>query len=121
MPQDRATSESNYRNFIERVQDSGEVWGLRCDEGWAYCASNEYEDTDVLVCWSDRAYAQRHVQGDWSKHTPTAIPLDEFIDRWLQGMDDDGALVGPNWDADLCGLEVEPREIADQLITDEET
>lgn len=82
MLQDRATSESNYRRFIKRVRESGEVWGLRSDDGWAYCASNEYEDTDVLVFWSDRAYAQRHVQGDWSKHKPTAITLDNFIDNW---------------------------------------
>jgi Protein of unknown function (DUF2750) len=119
MAQDQATSESDYRRFIERVRESGEVWGLRCEEGWAYCVSNEFEDTDVLVFWSERAEAERHVQGDWKEHEPTAIPLDEFIDGWLRGMDEDGALVGPNWDAGLCGLEVEPREIADELTKDE--
>jgi hypothetical protein len=119
MLQNRATCESNYRRFIERVLKSGEVWGLRCDAGWAYCVSNEYEATDVLVFWSDRAYAQRHVQGDWSKYEATVIPLDLFIDNWLRGMNDDGALVGPNWDAALCGLEVEPREMAAELLRDE--
>ncbi len=119
MIQDRATSEGNYQRFIERARESGKVWGLRGDDGWAYCASNEYEDTDVLVFWSDRAYAQRHAQADWRGHKPTVIPLDEFIDNWLQGMHNDGALVGPNWDPELCGLEVEPREVADKLTADE--
>jgi len=119
MLQDRATSESDYRRFIEQVRENEEVWGLRSDDGWAYCASNEYEDTDILVFWSDRASAQRHVQGDWAKHKPTAIPLDEFIDNWLRGMHEDGALVGPNWDAGLCGLELEPSKLADNLTTDE--
>ena len=85
------------------MRESREVWGLRNGHGWADCESNQYEDTDVLVFWSDRAYAQRHTKGEWNGHTPTAIPLDEFIGNWLRGMHEDGALVGPNWDAGLCG------------------
>ena len=119
MSQERAASEANYLRFIEQVRESEEVWGLRSDEGWAYCASNEYEDTDVLVFWSDQAYARKHVKGEWSSHEPVAIPLDEFIDNWLQGMDEDGLLVGPNWDVGLCGLEVEPQELAEKLTDDE--
>jgi hypothetical protein len=45
--------------------------------------------------------------------------LDDFIDKWLFGMDEDGALVGPNWDADLVGLEVDPREVAERLTEEE--
>jgi len=112
-------SESNFRRFVERVRESGEVWGLKGEGGWAYCESNEYQDTDVLVFWSDRAYAPRHAQGEWSKHQPTAISLEEFIENWLQGMHDDGALLGPNWDANLCGLELEPLDVADKLAEDE--
>ena len=119
MPPDRTTAEDHYRHFIGQVRERGEVWGLLAGEDWAFCESSEFEDTEVLVFWSDRAYAQRHVQGEWSKHRPTAIPLDEFIDRWLCGMDQDGALVGPNWDAGLDGLEVEPREVADKLTGDD--
>ncbi|RYD79094.1 MAG: DUF2750 domain-containing protein, partial [Verrucomicrobiaceae bacterium] len=47
MAQDPTDSEANYRRFIEKISDSEEVWGLFAEEGWAYCASNEYEDTDV--------------------------------------------------------------------------
>lgn len=119
MPQDRATSEDNSRRFVEQVRASGEVWGLRGEEGWAYCTSSEYEDTDVLIFWSDRAEAQQHAQGEWARHRPTAIPLEEFVDQWLEGMHEDGALVGPNWDADLCGSEMEPSDLADELTADE--
>ncbi len=118
MPQDHPTSEDNYRQFIQGVLASGEVWGLLSEEGWAYCASNEFEDTDVLVFWSERAYSQPHVQGEWSGHEPTAIPLEEFLDTWLPGMHEDGALLAPNWDIGLCGLEVEPREVGDKLTSD---
>ncbi|RYD72016.1 MAG: DUF2750 domain-containing protein, partial [Verrucomicrobiaceae bacterium] len=63
--------------------------------------------------------AQNHVKGEWSGHVPTKIPLDEFIDNWLQGMDEDGLLVGPDWGESLSGLEVEPSELAEKLIGDE--
>jgi hypothetical protein len=115
MLQNQATSEENYQRFIERVKKSGEVWGLKSDKGWANCPSNHNEQKDVMVFWSDRAYAARHVKDGWGEYEPTPIPLDLFISRWLQGMNRDGALVGPNWDAHLCGLEVEPLEVSQEL------
>ncbi len=120
MPQDRATSDSNYERFIATARETGEVWGLNDGEGWAYSESNEFEDTDVLLFWSTQAEAKTHAQGEWNTHQPMAIPLDEFIDGWLLGMHQDGALVGPNWDAGLNGLEVEPEEVADHLTSEEE-
>lgn len=122
MDQDNETeaAEENYNRFIERVRETGEVWGLLSEDGWAYCESSEYEDTDVVIFWSDRAEAQLHAKAEWSGHKPTLISLDDFLDKWLYGMDDDGSMVGPNWDADLNGVEVEPREIAEQLTEEEE-
>jgi hypothetical protein len=35
---------------------------------------------------------------------------------WLKGMHEDGVLVGTNWDANNCGLEVEPPELAAELL-----
>jgi hypothetical protein len=50
-----------------------------------------------------------------STYAPASIPLDTFLARWLPGMREDLVLVGPNWDAHLCGLEVEPQEITQKL------
>ena len=116
MNQDRAQCEADYKRFIERVIANGIVWGLRHEkEGWAYSESNEYDDTDVLVFWSDEAYAKRQIKEDWSEYLATPILLNEFIDNWLKGMNDDQLLVGPNWDAHLCGLELEPIAVAKKL------
>ena len=116
MIQDRATSEENFSRFIERVREKREIYGLQSPGGgWAVCPSNEKEDASVMVFWSDRAYAARHQKDDWKTYTPSAIPLDEFIDAWLKGMHEDGFLVGPNWDANLFGLEVEAIEVARRL------
>lgn len=117
MLQDQITVDRNYERFINRVKESGVVWGLKHPENnWAVCDSNDFDDSTVYVFWSDEAYAKRHCVQDWSGYLPTKIPLDSFIDNWLKGMHQDGHLVGPNWDANLFGKEVEPLEIANELV-----
>lgn len=104
----------NHRRFVERVKESGVVWGLKAEDGWAICPSNEH-DCNVMPFWSDEAYARRCAVKEWSGHTPTAIDIDSFIDHWLRGMHEDGMLVGTNFNADMAGLEVEPIDIAKEL------
>lgn len=111
-----ADSQANHERFIRRVKESRTVWRLKSKDGWAVCPSNEYENTTVFPFWSDEAYAKRHCQNEWVKYVPTAIDLDSFIDSWLKGMHDDGALVGTNWNFDLAGIEVEPIDLAKQLL-----
>lgn len=119
--QDRATTSENYERFVKRIVESGLVWGLRSESsGWAHCPSNEHEDIDVILFWSDRAYAARHRKEEWADHIPTEIAFDDFVDAWLKGMNEDGVLAGPNWDANLCGLEVKARELADRLLAESE-
>lgn len=107
----------NYDRFVSRVRESKTVWGLKSEEGWAYCPSNEI-DCDVLLFWSEEAYAKRHAVGDWSNYKPAAIPLASFIDNWLHGMHEDGVLAGANFNADLAGLEIEAIELAKALTSD---
>jgi hypothetical protein len=122
MLQDRAASEENYRRFIDRSLAGGKVFGLQDkDGGWAVCPSQQYENSEVIVVWSDRAYAARHVKEEWANYSVSEIDLDEFIGAWLRGMHQDRSLVGPNWDANLCGLEVEPIEVAKALTQDDRT
>jgi hypothetical protein len=113
--QDQANCQENYERFVARVKQTGEVWGLQSAAGWAQCPSNDHEGRDVLVFWSDRAYAARHVVEDWSAYVPATIPLEAFLTRWLPGMEGDRVLVGPNWDAHLCGLELEPRDVGQKF------
>ncbi|MCU0736154.1 MAG: DUF2750 domain-containing protein [Methylotetracoccus sp.] len=107
---------ANYQRFVENIQESGQVWSLQTPDGWVIVDSAEYEDSEVMPFWSEEAYAKQHCVGEWAHFTPAAIPFDEFVEDWLAGMDEDGVLVGPNWNAELDGLEVEPIEIL-KLLT----
>jgi len=107
----------NYEAFVEAVKASREVWGLcRDEEEWAYSASSEYEDAEVLLFWSSKKLAAAHQQDEWKQHQPTAIELDDFIENWLPGVDEDGGLIGPNWTTDFEGWEVLPEDLAERLI-----
>ena len=112
-----ADLEANKERFITRVRDSGVVWGLRSKNVWAYCESN-HTDSDVLLFWSEEAYARRHAIKEWAAYEATSIDLDAFIDSWLRGMHEDGALAGVNFNADLAGIEVEPIELAKALTSE---
>jgi hypothetical protein len=111
-----ADSQANHERFVRRVRESEVVWGLKSNDRWAVCPSNEYEDSTVFPFWSDEAYAKRHCKDEWAEYVPTQINLDSFIDNWLKGMNEDGALVGTNWNLDLAGIEVEPIDLAKQLL-----
>lgn len=121
MPQESDATSENYDRFIERVAETEVVWGLVSDfSGWAHCESDEDEAIEVILFWSDRADAEQHRKEEWADHVPTKIDFDEFIEAWLNGMSEDGLLAGPNWDADLNGFEVDPKELADRLLAENE-
>lgn len=108
--------EQAYDQFIENIHRTGEVWGL-ADQGgsWAICPSESFEETDVLPFWSDQQTALAVCADEWKIYQPKMIPLDEFIHDWLPGMHEDDALVGPNWNNELEGLELEPADVAAEL------
>lgn len=109
--------DANKERFISRVRESRVVWGLRSENGWAYCQSN-HKEADVLLFWSDEAYAKRHAVKEWSEYEATGIDFGAFIDGWLRGMHQDGGLAGVNFNAELAGLELEPMELAKALTSD---
>ncbi|MRX72813.1 DUF2750 domain-containing protein [Bacillus lacus] len=108
-------SKRRYENFIKRVTESKLVWGLKSEDGWCVCESNEYEETEVMLFWSDEAYARQCAIEEWSHYKPASISLQEFMDSWLYGMNQDGVLVGVNWNAKLIGLEVESYDLFKEL------
>lgn len=110
-------SKERHDRFVQRVVASREVWALKSADGWACTASSAdgTEDRSVMPFWSDRAYAKQCAKDDWSDYEPTPIPLELFVGQWLPGMAADSCLVGTNWNAQLCGHEIEPSELRQEI------
>ena len=114
--ENRSLAEANYASFITKALAGGKVYGLQDRDGaWAVCPSLRNPDTDVIVFWSDRSSAKFHVKEEWTSHRVGEIGLDLFVGVWLRGMHEDGYFVGPDWDDNLEGLEIEAIEVAKRL------
>jgi hypothetical protein len=112
-----AAAKERHDRFVQRIVASREVWGLKNDDGWACTASSAdgNEDREVMPFWSDRAYAKQCAKDDWLDYEPTPIPLVLFVSEWLPGMATEGSLVGTNWNAQLCGYEIEPLDLSREI------
>ncbi|WP_422659880.1 DUF2750 domain-containing protein [Paenibacillus sp. EC2-1] len=108
-------SKRRYEKFISRISQNKMVWGLKSEHGWCVCESNEYEDTEVMLFWSDEAYARQCAIEEWSHYIPAPITLEEFKYSWLYGMNEESLLVGVNWNVKLIGLEIEPYDLLKEL------
>jgi hypothetical protein len=111
-----AISEKRHKEFIEQTVKSGQVWGLKSKDGWATSTSIEFDDTGVLPFWSSEGYASACAKDDWSDYQPDEFSLSEFLEHWCIGMDNDNALTGTNWDSDLFGHEIEPLNLALEIL-----
>lgn len=110
--------DENYDRFLEEAIATGCVWGLESDDGWALCSTNNLSNSaelDVMPLWSQPEYAQVHVEGEWSAYRVVPIDLEELLEDWLPGMHEDVTLVGPNWNGDLDGDEVEPLDLLEDF------
>ncbi|MFC4655640.1 MULTISPECIES: DUF2750 domain-containing protein [Rheinheimera] len=104
-----------FQGFIADAKTHAVVYVLANGEDLLVVESVDFEDTDVMPVWSTKEAAQAHCSEEWSEYHPEAVPLDVFVEGWLQEMYDDGVLIGTNWDEQLNGPEVEPREILEAL------
>jgi Protein of unknown function (DUF2750) len=107
--------DENYERFLEEAMATGCVWGLENDEGWALCPANQNAELDVMPLWSQPEYAQAHVADEWASYRVVPIALEELLDDWLPGMHEDVLLVGPNWNSDLDGDEIEPLDLLEDF------
>jgi len=115
MLRDAATCQENYRRFVQRVVASGEAWVLSSEAGPAFCESNEQDDTNVILFFSDSAYAKRVQKQSIPGDQLERLDLFNLLYRWLPGMKQDGVLAGTNWTGDLVGLEIAPEELRAEL------
>ncbi|MFP3831644.1 DUF2750 domain-containing protein [Chryseobacterium sp. SIMBA_028] len=116
MIQDHITVQNRYKDFIKKINETETVYTLKDEKGYATSYSNEIEDEDgepvQIVCfWSDAARAKSCVDQEWSHYEISPIPLREFLENWCLGMNNDGLIVGTNFDSHLFGYEAEPLEV----------
>lgn len=76
-----------YEYFIKKVVDFEEVWGLYND-GWA--TAQDEEGNTLIPFFPKEEFAEIYAKNEWSGCKAKPIDLDDFIDKWLIGMERDG-------------------------------
>ena len=108
--------ESQLVSFVEKVRLSEQVWALGGEDGGVVgCESNQFAETDVLLLWESEDAAKAQCKEEWQEFTPVEINLDEFLDEWVEDLNEDSALVGLNWNDDQVCVEIEPVGLARAL------
>lgn len=109
-------------NFINNIKEHQVLWGLQDEtgEGWVVCDSAEFEETDVMPLWSSEAAAKSHCTEEWADYQAVTIPLTEFLEFWVGDLNDDGVLIGIDWEAEQECLEMDPIVVAKELVDIEE-
>ncbi len=107
--------DENYAIFLGDAIETGCLWGLESDDGWALCPSEASDDVDVMPLWSQPEFAQQHCVEEWANYKVIPISLEELLDDWLPGMHEDVLMLGPNWNTALEGLEMEPLDMLEDF------
>lgn len=106
----------NYEQFLMEADQLEIVWNLKNKEGFAISESTIDESLQVMPFWSNEKAAKAACNDDWSEYQPNPIAIDDFIDAWLHGLEEDGIAVGVNWSESLEGVEIEPVILIDDLL-----
>ncbi|MGL4474628.1 MAG: DUF2750 domain-containing protein [Shewanella sp.] len=105
-------------SFIDNVKQHQLLWGLQDEtgEGWVVCDSADFEDTDAMPLWSTEALASANCTDDWADYKAVAIPLSEYLEFWVSDLNDDGVVIGIDWQNDQDCVEVDPIVLAKHLV-----
>ena len=111
------TPEGRYDYLIDHVRAEKVIWTLQDQDG---CVMLTTEDEDCIPMWPSEETAAQWAVDEWASCEPLAIPLDEFQERWVSGMEDDDLFIAVFPVQDDLGVVVPPFEV-DQRLTPKST
>ncbi|GGG32302.1 hypothetical protein GCM10011344_36530 [Dokdonia pacifica] len=122
MIQDTAHIEKRYLRFIKTISESEIVYALKNKNGFATSSSIHFEDDKGfpigLICfWAEKAFAKSCIKEDWATYKVIKIHLSDFMENWCIGMENDGLLIGVEFDQNMFGYEAEPLETILDITT----
>ncbi|MCH2193813.1 DUF2750 domain-containing protein [Kordia sp.] len=121
MFQDSALIKQRHTKFISTVCTTEIVSALKNRKGFATTSSNHYDDVDgnpvEMICfWAEKARVKSCIKGEWKSYKTQQIQLTDFLENWCLGMENDGLLIGTEFDQNMFGYEAEPTELIFEII-----
>lgn len=104
--------------FLVEAKPTQKLWALqeKTSEDWVVLDSISFENTEVMPLWSNAEMAEKHCIDEWANYVPCEISLSDWFEFWLEDLNQDGVIVGINWQDDDC-LEMELADFTQGLAT----
>lgn len=107
--------EARYEYFLDVTGEEREVWILiNSDEHFLKLHSDEQGGLEYLPLWPTAEFAEAYADSE-SDLTPRSIPLPQFLNRWLPGLDKDGIEVGVFPGSDNSVWITDPKDLEKDL------
>ena len=106
------TAEQRYDDLITRVIEGNEIWSLCSDEGWAVITDDGIE---YLPVWPVPELAAAWATGGYSDCQPKSIPLQNWLEKWLPGMIEDGLQITVCPDIEGEGVVISAQELLEDF------
>ncbi len=102
-------AESRHQLFLEHIRNSGFVWGLTYDGGWANWSSEEGEK--LIPLWSDKSAADKCAQAMFKGYSVERIEQDFLLRELLPHLAELDIWVGTNLTSGLEGIDIPASEL----------
>lgn len=114
--QESTVQENTIKKFMTEVKTSQTIWALQSPEteDWVVLDSSHFENTDVMPLWSLESLAMVHCVDEWSDYKPAKISVAEWMEFWIEDLNEDGVIVGIDWLEDEC-VEIELSDFTHNL------
>jgi hypothetical protein len=102
--------------FYAEAVDHRSFWGIR--DGGGFPAPLNGDGERAMPFWSLHSRAESVVSTvpAYTGFEVVEIPLDEFLDRWLPGLERDDVRVGLNWSGpQATGYDLPPSDVINRL------
>ncbi|WP_137222397.1 DUF2750 domain-containing protein [Shewanella sp. MEBiC00475] len=106
------TPEGRYDYMVEQIKAENVIWTLQDQDG---CVMLTTEDEDCIPMWPSEETAALWAVDEWKECEPLAIPLNEFQERWVSGMEDDDLFIAVFPVQEDLGVVVPPYEMNERI------
>jgi hypothetical protein len=111
----KLNSLDRYDYFIRKVADLEVVWGLFKD-GWAMVS---VDDQQGIPFWPEAEFAALCASGEWAGFHAKEISVEDFIKKWLPGMNSDKRIASifptPDGKPSIVDPKVLQQHLSDEL------
>lgn len=104
---------NRYLYCVKKIADEQRLWSLKSNAGWAL-GTNDTGD-ELIPIWPHEAFASLCADGPWQGCSPQAISIDEWLSRWIPGIERDGRLIAVFPTAQNVGVAVKAAEFVTHL------